>query len=155
MTAPRLSANRELIVRPPQIPYVHAGTARPRVGQSRAPSSLAHLLARRLEPRPVRAACRTTPSWSARVGSARPCALVPPSCNRCSRRSPMAPWGTTRSGACRQGQQRQQFLHDHRALGQRRPCWIRQPARLPSCARPAPPARNHCRAETLICGSLV
>jgi hypothetical protein len=101
-TVPRPSANRELVVRPPRTPSVHAGTSQSRVGQSRAPSSPVRLPARRPEPRPVLAgsrqtralACQPSLSWFARIGSASPHALVPPSCNHCSRCSPMAPQGT-------------------------------------------------------------
>jgi hypothetical protein len=95
-------------------------TSKPRVGQSHALSA-------------------SDPAWPARslvghrrrgptlVGSTLPRALVPSSHNRCSRRSPMAPRGTARSGVCEWDQQRQQ-VHAWS------PC-RRQPPR----ARPATP----------------
>jgi hypothetical protein len=105
----RQSANRELFVRLPWNPYVHAGTARPCIGQSLAPPTPDTARPARSHVRqsrtPVRAgshqthvlACQASPLWSARIGSVCPRALVPPSCNRCN---PMAPKETTRSGAC-------------------------------------------------------
>jgi hypothetical protein len=105
--APRPSTNRKLIVHLPRTPYVHAGTAWPRVGQSRAPSSLARPVVRRPEPCPVLArsrqtralACQPSPSWFTRIGSARPRALVLSLRNRCN---PMAPPGN-RIGRMRTG----------------------------------------------------
>jgi hypothetical protein len=130
---------------------------RSRVGQSRAPSSPACLAACRPESCPVRAgsrqtralACRPSPSWSARIGSARPRALVLPSRNRCN---PMAPAGNRKIGRVRAGLAAAACSCTASPQSRR---WIRQPARPPSHARPAspaldPPARNRCRAETLI-----
>ena len=119
MTAPRLSTNRELVVRLPLTFYVHARTARPRVGQSHAPSSPARLAARRPQPCPVHArsrktralACQPSSSWSARVRSARPRVLVLPSRNRCN---PMAPPRNREIGRVRWDQQREYVCHTRR-----------------------------------------
>jgi hypothetical protein len=130
---PRPSTNRELVV------------CRPRVSQSRAPSSSARLAARRPESCPVRVrsrqtrvlACQPSSSWSARVRSARPCALVLPSCNRCN---PMAPPGNREIRRMQTGPAVAACSCTASPQG---PRWIRQPARPPSRARQRRPRWIH------------
>jgi hypothetical protein len=120
VTAPRPSTNRELIVRLPQTPYVHARTTQPLVGQSHSPSA----------PDPVRPA-------HSHVGHRHrgPPASDQPALARWFRRcatvaATVAPWrpGEPQDRACGWDQQRQQV-----------PAWSPR-WRQPPCARPATPA---------------
>jgi hypothetical protein len=141
VTAPRPSANRELVVRPPRTPSIHVGTAWPRIGPNLALSA----------PDPARPARshvghrRRGPPTSDQPAHARWF------CHRATVIATAALWrpGEPRDRACADGTSSgSKFLYgrhagdSHRTLGQF--------ARPPLCVRPAPLARNRCRAETLI-----
>jgi hypothetical protein len=118
----------------------------PHVAQSHAPVCV--------ESRQTRAlACQPSPLWATRVGLAHPRALVLSSRNRCN---PMAPSENREIGRVRTGPAAAACSCTASPQG---PRWIRQPARPPLRARPAPPeldppARNRCHAKTLIRGGL-
>jgi hypothetical protein len=147
MTASHSSANRELVVRSPLTPSVHVGTTRPRVGRA-APRS-------RWIPPDTRA------RMSAITVVVRRRRISPPTHVGSTVAQPLSPYGargTARSGARGRDRQRQQVS----ARSPRR----RQPPRAGSASpqgrrralgQPPTldlPARNRCRAETLICGGL-